>query len=170
VKVYFAGFEVFAPDAENCFAFIRREAIARGLEPLTPSDNRPPSKLRGYALASWIKRENMRLIQEADAVVGNISPFRGPNMDPGTAWEIGFAEALNKPVALWSEDKRFLEQRTDGCAGLDLQGWSIEQFGLPENLMIAVNVHGVFGSITEALDKLKQLPATADERRPAALV
>lgn len=170
MKVYFAGPEVFAPDAENRFAFIRREAIARGMEPLTPSDHRPPSKLRGYALASWIKRENMRLIQESDAVVANISPFRGPNMDPGAAWEIGFAEALNKPVLLWSEDKRFLEQRTDGRAGLDLQGWSIEQFGLPENLMIAINASGISGSITEVLDKLKQLSAVAGESRPVELV
>jgi nucleoside 2-deoxyribosyltransferase len=48
--------------------------------------------------AATIYRENTKRIRTADAVVADISPFRGPHMDVGRAMEIGYAAALGKPV------------------------------------------------------------------------
>lgn len=151
MKLYLAGPDVFAPDAAERFAAMRMACAKAGFTPLTPVDNALPPDLSGAALAAHIKRENVALLKACDAVVAHIAAFRGPNMDPGTAWEIGYAEALNKPVFLWMQERRTLAERTEGSNGKDNDGWMIEDFGLAENLMIGVNAHPVADSFEAAL-------------------
>lgn len=151
MKLYLAGPDVFAPDAAARFAAMRAACRNAGFTPLTPVDNELPPGLSGAALAAHIKRENVALLQACDAVVAHIAAFRGPNMDPGTAWEIGYAEALNKPVYLWTQERRMLAERTEGSNGKDKDGWMIEDFGLAENLMIGVSAYPVADSFEAAL-------------------
>ena len=157
LKLYLAGPDVFAPDAAMRFDAMRAACRAAGFEPLTPVDNALPDGLDGAALAGVIKQVNVGLIRRCDAVVANISPFRGPNMDPGTAWEIGFAEALGKPVFLWSETVALLAVRTPGDGNADPDGWMVENFGLAENLMIAVNPQEVAPDFATALAQVRSL-------------
>lgn len=151
MKLYLAGPDVFAPDAPARFAAMREACRKAGFTPLTPVDNDLPPDLRGAALASHIKQANVALLLACDAVVAHIAPFRGPNMDPGTAWEIGYAEALGKPVYLWTAEPRLLAERTPGSNGKDKDGWMIEDFGLAENLMIGVSEHAVASSFEAVL-------------------
>lgn len=153
-KLYLAGPDVFAPDALARFASMREACRAVGLEALTPVDAALPDGLQGRAMAAFIKQANVELIRRCDAVVANVTPFRGPNMDPGTAWEIGFAEALGKPVILWSEARALLAERTPGDGSTDPQGWMVENFGLAENLMIAVNPREVAPDFATALQRV----------------
>ncbi len=94
-------------------------------------------------------------INAADAVVANISPFRGAHMDPGTAWEVGYAEAQGKPVFLWSTDTREMVERIRGTFGprgmTDLNGHLIENFGKPENLMITAEQILVYDTPQDAI-------------------
>lgn len=158
LQLYLAGPDVFAPDAAARFAAMRAACGKAGFAALTPIDNTLPGHLQGRAAAAFIKQANIDLIRRCDAVVANISPFRGPNMDPGTAWEIGFAEALGKPVVLWSETTALLAARTlsdfsEGDGHVDPQGWMVENFGLAENLMIAVNPQEVAPDFAAALQR-----------------
>lgn len=155
MKLYLAGPDVFAPDAPVRFAAMRAACRAAGFTPLTPVDNDLPPDLNGAALAAHIKQANVALLNDCDAVVAHIAAFRGPNMDPGTAWEIGYAEALNKPVYLWMQERRTLAERTEGSNGKDKAGWMIEDFGLAENLMIGVSAYPVADSFEAALLLIK---------------
>lgn len=161
IKLYLAGPDVFAPDAQARFTAMRAACRAAGFAPLTPVDNDLPAGLQGRELAAFIKQANVELIHRCDMVVANISPFRGPNMDPGTAWEIGYAEALGKPVVLWSETPAPLAERTRQSHGVgdkvDAAGWMIEDFGLAENLMIAVTPREVARDFAAALLQVRQL-------------
>lgn len=140
LSAYLAGPDVFAPDAAARFAVMRELCRSHGVVPVCPVDGEPLPGLAGMALARHIKAANIGHIRVASCVIANISPFRGPNMDPGTAYEIGYAEALGKPVFLWSETTATLAGRTPaGAPGVDPQGWMIEDFGLAENLMIGSN-------------------------------
>lgn len=156
MKLYLAGPDVFAPDAAARFTAMREACAKAGFTPLTPVDNDLPPDLNGVALAAHIKRANVALLQECDAVVAHIAAFRGPNMDPGTAWEIGYAEALGKPVYLWMQDRRSLAERTPGSNGKDEDGWMIEDFGLAENLMIGVSACPVADSFAAALALIRK--------------
>ena len=127
LRLYLAGPEVFRPDAVaegERLAALCRQVGAEGLFPL-------------HAEGVDIRQACIDMIEEADALVANISPFRGVHMDPGTAFEIGYAEARGKPVFIWSDDLRPLVERVPaGADGRDGEGNLVEDGGRPENLMI----------------------------------
>jgi nucleoside 2-deoxyribosyltransferase len=157
--VYLAGPAVFRGDADAHGAALKRHCIANGLEPLWPLDNETKSS-DAAALAREIRLMNCAMIERAAAVIADISPFRGPNMDPGTAFEIGYAIALNKPVFVYTSapgetlldrTKAAFELRKIGAKHFDADDMEVEDFGLHENLMIATVAEPVYGSFEEAL-------------------
>lgn len=143
VSVYLAGPDVFLPDA---VAVGRRkvEICARhGLEahyPLDAAIDAGAMSPRVHAFA--ISKANEDLIRRSALVLANLSPFRSPSLDPGTAFEIGFARALGLRVYGYSCREALLSERTAYYSGMDegaetdVHGYTIERFGLVDNLMI----------------------------------
>jgi nucleoside 2-deoxyribosyltransferase len=121
---------------------------------LYPMDNQVVGSSAAEKAAS-IYQGNVRLIDSAKAILADISPFRGPNMDPGTAWEIGYGIARGLPVFAWTDDASTILARTNRLEGtsspVDANGWSIEGFGLTENLMITVSAASVHDSVDAAI-------------------
>jgi nucleoside 2-deoxyribosyltransferase len=146
--VYLAGPEVFHPHRARIFEERRAVCARLGFEALVPLDERATT-------AASIYRSNLRLLAGADAVVANLSPFRGLHADPGTAWEIGHAVARDTPVFAFSDAPQALVERVAGGAGVDADGMAVEDFGLAENLMIVIGladqrVHASFEAAVEA--------------------
>lgn len=141
LRLYLAGPEVFRPDAATEGARLVALCGAAGAEGLFPL----------HAEGVDIRQACIDMIEEADALVANISPFRGIHMDPGTAFEVGYAEARGKPVFLWSSDTRTLVERVPARAdGRDGEGNLVEDGGRPENLMI-VDGRRVWAAPEEAI-------------------
>lgn len=156
-SIYLAGPGVFRQDAADFADALKQVCAAHGLAPLWPLDNEVAAASKAEQAAA-IRRANEAMIRIADAVVAEISPFRGPNMDPGTAYEIGFALALGKPVFAWSAEPRTLLVRTvddvareHGGVVYDHAWFAIEDFGLGENLMIATAVERIDRTAAEAI-------------------
>ena len=154
MKLYLAGPDLFGPDvlewAERVSVLCRRE----GHQALIPLDGARTD-------AGDIYRNNLRLIGEADVVLANLNPFRGAEPDSGTCVEIGYALALGKPVIGYLDALLPLRDRlqtqdpgADGCCR-DAAGWTVENFGLPLNLMLAVPVQLVQGGLDAALRVLR---------------
>ncbi len=84
----------------------------------------------------------MAAIRRADIVTANVADFRGVGEpDTGTAFEIGFAAALGKPIWAYRDDLSPLRKRVP-CIATALRnvcerGYLVEHFGLPVNLMLA---------------------------------
>jgi len=155
-KVYLAGPGVFRPDAGEFGRKLKKKCARAGLLGCFPLDG----EARGVTpeeTATAIYRANVKLLETAQAIVADISPFRGPNMDPGTAWEIGYGIAKGLPVFAWSDDFSILFDRTrrqyagSPKSGHDHNGWLIEDFQLVENLMIARSVTSIHGTDDEAI-------------------
>src|SRR5471032_3248411 len=91
-KVYLAGPEVFLPNAAEVGAAKKRICAAHGLEGLFPLDQPQPA-LPPAELGAAIYRANIALMTQADAIIANLTPFRGAAMDAGTAFEVGFCAA-----------------------------------------------------------------------------
>lgn len=155
--VYLAGPEVFYPDVDE-LALRQKAACSRaGLLGLFPTDAERPTGA-GVSLARAIYLGNVALIERSAAVIADISPFRGAGMDPGTAWEIGFAIARGLPVFAWSADRRPYGERVGpgqpGPRGpVDTDGLLIENFGLIENLMIAESALAIDATFAAALGR-----------------
>ena len=76
-----------------------------GFEGLYLLDNALPKQLaEPREQAAWIYRANIGLIERADAVLANLNFFRGAEPDSGTAFEVGYATALGKPVYGYVDD------------------------------------------------------------------
>jgi nucleoside 2-deoxyribosyltransferase len=152
--IYCAGPWVFSPRPEEISSQLSRLCDAAGLVAVLPFEDAPD---QSPADAAMIYRENITRITKADAIVADISPFRGPHMDPGTAMEIGFAAALGKPVFAYTSPPGPLIQRiscekTD-TGWRDAQGNLVEDFGLPDNLMIGCTLAApVSLQASEAID------------------
>lgn len=159
-KVYLAGPQVFLPDPLAEAARLKAICARHGLTGLFPLDSdldladlSPPLR------ALEIKRANCRLIRDCDAVIADMSPFRGPGMDQGTAYEIGYAEALGKPVFGYSADGSSYIDRVRLLLALvaaeegafrDGDGMLVEDFDLQENLMLAAG-NSIAPSFEEAV-------------------
>jgi len=155
--VYLAGPEVFFPDVEAVAAELKSLCSAAGLEGLFPTDAERPVD-SGVSVARTIYQGNVALIDRSRAVIADISPFRGAGMDPGTAWEIGYAIARGRPVFTYSHDLRpYIERVGPAGAGprgpLDTDGLLIEDFGLVENLMITESVLGIDADAASAIHR-----------------
>jgi len=61
---------------------------------LSPEDGDYKSQSFSYKIFS----ANVELMDKSDVIIANIQPFRGPNMDDGTAFEIGYGYAKNKII------------------------------------------------------------------------
>src|SRR5690606_30314616 len=125
-----------------------------------PLDNEAPRNLGGQELALWIYRANIGLIEQADMVAANVNAFRGAEPDSGTVFEVGYATALGKPGWVYTDDARPLVKqvpvvRSPGSlVYTDTQGYTVEDFGLNLNLMIACSAQVVIGSVEDCLSEM----------------
>lgn len=153
-RVYLAGPDVFFPDVADRSARLKDACRHYGFEGVFPLDS-------GLVLETPLAREengyliyeaNIKLIQSCQAVLANISPFRGPSLDAGTAFEIGYGRALGLEVVAYTTDRSLYKNRVTP------DGLMIEDFEMVDNLMIHASVCGdIFTSPQEALDYLSIL-------------
>ena len=155
MSVYLAGPDVFLPAPNERGAALQRLCAAHGLEGVFPLD-----PLRGGDWPAWdglpeafrIARRNEAHITSCDALIANLTPFRGPSADVGTVFELGFMRALGRPVFGWSNNAIPFAERTRSFIGgtVDADGLAVEDFGLADNLMIEGGIHGSGGSFFAA--------------------
>lgn len=177
--IYLAGPSVFRPDAKAIGITLKALCTSHGCEGLWPLDNDPGPRLpdvtsREYA--DLIFQGNRAMIVTAGAIVADISPFRGPHMDVGTAWEIGFGLALGIPTFAWSSAEITQAYRYMGDGKLinriwceetptgwrDANGNLVEDFDLADNLMIGCSIRGPYKSAEEAIiEAARQLRSIA---------
>lgn len=146
MKIYIAGPDVFLPNALEQAKVIKQLCEQYGHIGLFPLDNEV-NGWHPHQIAQRIKDANISMIDECDIVIANLSPFRGPEPDSGTAWEVGYAQGLKKRVLAYSSDMRILKEKTQAILGLgnsahDKEGMEIEDFSLTHNLMYADCVVG----------------------------
>ncbi len=148
MKVYLAGPDVFLPDPAGMAERKRAICAAHGLTGIFPVDNHPHHPEEdAIPRWLWIYRRNEAHMRDADAVIANLTPFRGPSADPGTVYELGFMRALGRKVLGYSNVAADLVPRTLDFLGAaawrdaegrwrDAQGMAVEDFGLADNLMM----------------------------------
>ena len=150
MKIYLAGPDVFLPDALE----IGRQKVdicrRHALDGLYPLDNTVDLAAVGASLA--IFRGNEAMMDAADAIIANLTPFRGPGADAGTVYELGYMAARGKLCLGYSNDPstyaervgRFTKVTADAGRLTDADGLTVEDFGYNDNLMMihALDVNG----------------------------
>lgn len=152
-KIYAAGFDLFAPNgAERCKQ-IYDLCLQYGFEPYVPgyrpgaevdtgSDNKPLSQQEIFEL-------NIGHLNNCDILMANVNPYRGYEPDSGTAYEIGYAFAKGLPVYMYRQDMRSMAQILGGTT--DKDGFRVEDFDSPLNLMLACSGKTIQGEVEDCL-------------------
>ncbi len=159
-KIYLAGFDVFRPDALHHGRQLKTLCQKYGFEGLYPLDNSAPRNLTTLERARWIYHANIALIEQADILMANLNVFRGAEPDSGTVFEVGYATALGKPVWVYTDQARSLVEQVavhkapGSRSHVDNQGYTVEDFGLNLNLMIACSARVVVGKAEDCLQKI----------------
>ncbi|MGK7870590.1 nucleoside 2-deoxyribosyltransferase [Falsiroseomonas sp. E2-1-a20] len=166
MKVYLAGPDVFLPEAAAMAAEKKRLCARHGLEGVFPTEPRP-DPAADAAPEPWyaIYLRNEAHIRACDALIANLTPFRGPSADAGTVYELGFMRALGRPVLGYTNDTADFAARTLRSLGhhasrnaagrwVDGEGLALEEFGLTDNLMIDGGIRAAGGLLIR-----RQVPA-----------
>ena len=158
--VYLAGPEVFLPEpvkaGQEKKAIIERLNAEHGwpfrLVGWYPLDNAIPDFKPDRDTGLRIYRANIAMMDKAHFIAANMVRFRGPGMDTGTAFEMGYMRGLGKPVFGYYESAPFYGKSE--AAGLysdnvalhykldvknprvDVHGQLVERFGMADNLMM----------------------------------
>jgi len=141
LNAYLAGPEVFLPNARE-HALRKIEICARyGITGRTPL-NQDVERLAGMSqqdFAFAIFRKDIAMMEACDIIIANLTPFRGPSADSGTLVELGWFLGRGRPVFGYSNSATpFLHRSSAHVTAVpdDLHGIVVEDFGLPDNLMI----------------------------------
>lgn len=150
LRIYLAGPEVFLPRF-GIEVFDAKKALcaARGFEGVSPMDGAVAvDGLSAYAQGISIYAANVRHMDACDAVIANMTPFRGVSMDAGTAFEMGYMAARGKPVLGYTHDTTpfgersanyFKHGRPDLLEAYSF-GAAVERFDMADNLMMVGSV------------------------------
>jgi nucleoside 2-deoxyribosyltransferase len=112
MKVYTAGPEVFLPNGleiiERKNVLVRRYGFETARRPGEYWDR---SGFEGVELGKEVSRRNELIMDGADLLIANLTPFRGVSADPGTVYELGYMVAQNKPAYAFTNDVRGYTER-----------------------------------------------------------
>ncbi|HYF08435.1 MAG TPA: nucleoside 2-deoxyribosyltransferase [Acetobacteraceae bacterium] len=157
MRVYLAGPEVFLRDAAAIGAAKRAICARHGLAGVFPTDPHPD--LAGAPPgAAHLYRQNEAHLHGCDALIANLTPFRGPSADAGTVFELGLMRGLGRTCFGYAavagdfaaRTLAFLgprvRRRGDG-AWEDEEGMAVEEFGLADNLMIEEGIRASGGML-----------------------
>jgi nucleoside 2-deoxyribosyltransferase len=154
-KIYIAGFDVFKANSKQIGKEYKLTCKEYGYEGLYPLDNEIDASWSKEVARKFIYEKNIELIEKSDIIVANGNPFRGNELDSGTAFEIGYAKALHKKIVIYMDDTRsyldkFVEKNEKDGVSFDKNGMFIEDFDFPLNLMFSDTII-VEGGFKEAL-------------------
>jgi len=146
-SVYLAGPEVFLPNAREILDIKIALTRGAGLVPVSPGDLEFPPTNSKRELGLAISAIDEKLMHSADAIIANLTPFRGIAADTGTCFELGFMCAQGKPAFAYTNVKADHGVRTrdhfNGEWYADAEGKPrgpdhllIEDLGFIDNLML----------------------------------
>jgi nucleoside 2-deoxyribosyltransferase len=163
-KIYLAGPDVFRADPAYFFEQVK-SLISKygfiGIPPLDSGIELDNTEINSVKGAYKIFIANIDIINQCDVIFANLTPFRGPSIDDGTAFEIGYGFSKSKVIYGYSQDKgRTLKQITEESFPKYVhQDYPIiEDFQLGSNLMIEQSIVLSGGKVLRSLeDCLKDL-------------
>jgi nucleoside 2-deoxyribosyltransferase len=147
-RIYLAGPEVFLLEAASIGVEKIRLAAAAGFEGVFPAEGHIAARAsdkRAQARCIW--EANTALIASCDAMIANLTPFRGVSADAGTVFEVGYMCGLGRPVSAYTNAAEDYRARASAFRALgpfpadgDRPDCAVEDYDLCDNLMIEMAV------------------------------
>ncbi len=159
IKVYLAGPEVFLPNAREQLDIKIALTRAAGLIPVSPGDLVIPPQPTKRQFGQAISEIDERLMNSADAIIANLTPYHGVSADTGTCYELGYMCAQGKLAYAYTNVAANMRERTmahyDGDVFTDANGMlrgrrdglAVEDVDMSDNLMMQGGVERRGGQV-----------------------
>ena len=148
IKVYLAGPEVFLANARQQLDRKIELTRAAGLLPVSPGDFviPPQPTKRQFGLA--ISEIDEQMMDSADAIIANLTPYHSVSADVGTCFELGYMCAQGKLAYAYTNVAANMAARTTAHYGGDVftdvngrlrgrrDGLAVEDVDMADNLMM----------------------------------
>jgi nucleoside 2-deoxyribosyltransferase len=161
VSLYIGGPDAAMPEGHKRLADKRLLCQEAGFVPVMSNDGVLVETDPSEAMAREIYADRVRRLRLADAAILNLTPWRGPGCHAGAAFEAGFLAGLGKPVLAYlnveAEQEAELKERVGLSMGLERDrkgvlrdgfGGEVEDYGLPEDLMVWAEARRLFVIVT----------------------
>ena len=145
-NIYIAGFDVFRKDALEYGKRLKNICGKYGFNGFFPFNNKICNP-KDVFLA------DLNLIDKSDIIIANLNNFRGYDIDSGTAFELGYGYSKHKVLIGYRGDVRPL---TEQLGYTDKNGFNVENFNMPINLMIGMSVKIINGKFEDCLEYIKK--------------
>ena len=156
-RIYLAGPEVFLLNAKEVGGQKKKLCQKYGFTGVFPID--VEIKVEGKSprqIGLEISCINENLIRSCDAVIANLTPFRGVSADVGTVFEVGFAHALGKKILAYTNMGAHFTERTAKALVGEVKRWAdgrlrdglgmfVEENEFVDNLMLDGCIHANSG-------------------------
>jgi nucleoside 2-deoxyribosyltransferase len=150
-RIYLVGPDLYHPQGLALAEQKKLLCERYGLEGVAPSDFLAGVQFAGKpAGAAPIYRERVRVMEGCDGLIADMTPFRGPAMDPATAFAMGVMAARGKPVVGYTRDPATYAERIGrlqdeieaplvrlGPKLVTPDGTAVEDFGVADAVMVA---------------------------------
>jgi nucleoside 2-deoxyribosyltransferase len=130
VPVYLAGPDVFLADSAEIGRRKQQICAAHGLFGHYPGEGIDLSGLPTAEHARALFEGCVEMMDRCVAGLANLTPFRGPSADVGTAFEMGYLFGRGYPVF------GYTSHMDDYAARVRDEEQMVEAFGLADNLML----------------------------------
>lgn len=155
-RVYLAGPEVFLPDAASVGAAKQAICASYGLTGVFPLEAESAVETllaagRRVEAGLSVFSACVAAMATCDALIANLTPWRGPSADVGTAVEVGWFLGRDRPVL------GYTNVAADYPARVAPDGHHVEPFGFADNLMLE-------GAVREAGLGIVRLEVPAERR------
>lgn len=149
-RIYIAGYDVFYPDWKEKRYFEYQKLCRKYGFEMQAQKAAPDGTI---SLGRQIFLKNIRSIEASDYIVANVNPFRGKEPDSGTCFEIGYGYALGKKVYGYLDDTRTMLEKIG--EETDEDGFLVEDFDLPVNLMLGCSMELIQGDLEHCLKEIR---------------
>jgi len=148
LKVYLAGPEVFLVNAREQLDRKIELTRAAGLVPVSPGDFVIPPQPTRRQFGHAISEIDERMMDSADAIIANLTPYHGVSADVGTCYELGYMCAQGKLAYAYTNVAADMRTRTVAHYGGDVvtdatgrlrgrrDGLAVEDVDMADNLMM----------------------------------
>lgn len=149
-RIYIAGYDVFYPDWKEKRYFEYQKLCRKYGFEMQAQKSAPDGTI---SLGRQIFLKNIRCIEASDYIVANVNPFRGKEPDSGTCFEIGYGYALGKKIYGYLDDTRTMLEKIG--EETDEDGFLVEDFDLPVNLMLGCSMELIQGDLEHCLKEIR---------------
>jgi nucleoside 2-deoxyribosyltransferase len=150
-SIYLAGPDVFKENAIDHLEELKEIAKKYNQVGVSPLDNK--YDLFQIGTATRIFHGNVDIMNSCDVIIANLEPFRGPNVDDGTAFEVGYGYAMGKILYGYMEHSDKELKDITAPYGEDEKFPHVEDFKYPRNLMIVDSIRKSGGNIFSTFEE-----------------